>query len=59
LKIVLKNKYSRKGVIMASYGYAGGYHVPKSPKLSFPCVYVLNKPKIIKKYIGGTSRAEM
>ena len=37
----------------------GGYHVPKGPKIGFPCVYVLNKPKTMKKYIGGTSRGEI
>ena len=44
---------------MASCGYAEGYHVPKGPKIGFPCVYVLTKPKTMKKYIGGPSRGEI
>ena len=33
--------------------------MPKYPKIVFPRVYVLNKPKTMKKYIGGPSRGEI
>ena len=32
--------------------------MPKGPTPGFPCVYGLNKPKPMKKYIGGTSRGK-
>ena len=62
LKIVFKNKLPRRvaHVIMDAGIYiTGGYLVPNGPKLGFPSVYVPNKPKTMKKYIGGTSRGEI
>ena len=33
--------------------------MPKGATPGFPCVHGLNKPKPMKKYIGGTSRGEI
>ena len=59
IRAITPGRFLHVSAEVSRCGYTEGQNVPKGATHGFHCAYGLNKPKPMKKYIGGTSCGEI